>query len=394
MQVWPKAAARESFDPTSASPAFQSSAIIAFKSYNRKAATSSRCATYKLLCHCHSHRRLPMALAALRRAAVGPRVSLYRMQARSYSLSKYVVSPAEVDQALKQNAPSSISTAPRVIPVCAAWFMPNDPEGRTGLQVFKNKRIPKARFFDIDAIKDHESAYPHMLPTCDTFAEAMSNMGIRKDDELVVYDTGELGLFSAPRVAWTFRVYGHERVHILDNFRLWVKEGYTTETGPAEVPNITKYPVPSYNTDMVVKFAEMKTIGYDHGKEGAEDIQILDARPQGRWEGSDPEPRPGLPSGHMPGSINVPFPELLHPDTKTLKSKDELRELFTAKGLDPEKPIITSCGTGVTAAVIEAALKLSDFGRPDDRRLYDGSWTEWASRVSDTSGLVRTKKAA
>ena len=292
-----------------------------------------------------------------------------------YSLTSYVVTPAEVDAALKTNAPSPISTAPRIIPICAAWFLPNDLHGRNGKDIFLKRRMPRARFFDIDAVKDHESPYPHMLPTCDTFAEAMSNMGVRKEDELVVYDTEELGLFSAPRVAWTFRVYGHPRVHVLDNFRQWVKQGYSVETGPPEVPNITKYPVPSYDTDMVVKFAEMKTIGYDYKKEGSEEIQILDARSKGRWEGNDPEPRPGLKSGHMPGSTSLPFQELLHPETKQLLSKEELRKIFESKGLSPEKPIIATCGSGVTASLVEAALKHADFGPPNDRRVYDGSWT-------------------
>lgn len=291
------------------------------------------------------------------------------------AFSSYFVTPKEVNDAMRQNAPTTISTSPKVIPICAAWFMPNDPEKRTGLEIFKKSRIPTARFFDIDEIKDKESEYPHMLPTCDEFANAMSKLGVRKEDELVIYDTEELGLFSAPRVAWTMRVFGHPKVHVLNNFRLWVKEGCPVETGPPQIPNITKYPVPSYNTDMVVKFAEMKTIGYDHGKEGAEDIQILDARPKGRWEGKDPEPRPGLKSGHMPGSTSLPFTELLDPETKTLLPKEELIKVFEAKNIDSKKPIITSCGTGVTAAIIEAALKEADFGTENDRRLYDGSWT-------------------
>lgn len=294
---------------------------------------------------------------------------------RCRGFSSYLVTPKELDEALKKNAPTAISTAPKVIPICAAWFMPNDAEKRTGLQAFLNKRIPTARFFDIDEIKDHESEYPHMLPTCDVFAEAMSKLGVRRDDEVVVYDTEELGLFSAPRAAWTMRVYGHSKVHILNNFRLWVKEGYPVETGPPEVPNITKYPVPAYNTDMVVKFAEMKTIGYDYGKEGSEDIQILDARSKGRWDGTEPEPREGIKSGHMPGSTNVPFQELLDPDTKTLLPADQLKQVFESKQLDPKTPIITSCGTGVTAAIIEAALKEANFGAEHERRLYDGSWT-------------------
>jgi thiosulfate/3-mercaptopyruvate sulfurtransferase len=290
-------------------------------------------------------------------------------------LSSYVVTPKELDTALKKNAPSKISTDPRVIPVCAAWFMPNDPEGRTGIEAFKKKRIPTARFFDVDSIKDHDSPYPHMLPTCEVFADAMETLGIRKDDELVVYDTEELGLFSAPRVGWTLRVYGHPRVHILNNFRLWVKEGLPTVSDEPKTLDRTKYPVPSYNTDMVVKFAEMKTIGYDYNKEGAEQIQILDARSPGRWEGSEPEPRPGLRSGHMPGSTNIPFQEMLDPETKTLLEPDKLRQVFESKKLDPKKPIIASCGTGVTAAILEAALTASDFGKANDRRIYDGSWT-------------------
>jgi len=294
---------------------------------------------------------------------------------RNYSFSSYIITPKELDDGLKRNSPTKISTAPKVVPVSAAWFMPNDPHGRTGIESFKRKRIPSSRFFDVDGVKDHDSPYPHMLPTCDAFAEAMALMGIKKDDEIVVYDTEELGLFSAPRVAWTMRVYGHPRVYILNNFRQWVKQGYPVEDGPPEVPNITKYPVPAYDTDMVVKFAEMKTIGYDHGKEGAEEIQILDARSKGRWAGTEPEPRPGLKSGHMPGSTSLPFQELLHPETKALLPADELREIFKSKQLDPEKPMIATCGTGVTAAIIETALKEADFGHADDRRLYDGSWT-------------------
>ena len=325
-------------------------------------------------------------------ARPGARIlSFATVQSRGYTLPSYLVAPKELNEALKKNPPTAISTDARVIPICAAWFMPNDAQKRTGLDAFKRKRIPSARFFDIDEVKDHYSPYPHMLPTCETFADAMSNMGITKQDELVVYDTEELGLFSAPRVAWTMRVYGHPRVHVLNNFKLWVEEGLPTEEGEPATPKRTEYPTPTYNTDMVVKFAEMKTIGYDHGKEGAEEIQILDARSKGRWEGRDPEPREGIKSGHMPGSTSVPFQELLDPQTKALLPPEKLKEIFESKNLDPNKPMIASCGTGVTAAVIELALKEAKFGLDDDRRLYDGSWTEWASRVSDTSGLIKSK---
>ncbi len=288
-----------------------------------------------------------------------------------------MVTPKELAHALEKNVPTKISTAPRVIPLCAAWFLPNDPEGRTGKQVFKQQRIPSAKFFDLDAVRDDDSPYPHMLPTAERFAEAMEALGIKKDDEIVIYDTQELGIFSAPRVGWTLKVFGHPAVHILNNFRLWVEQGYPTETG--ELPEIaaekTHYPVPNVDAAKVVKFAEVKNIAKDHNKEGAEGIQILDARPKGRWAGTAPEPRPGLSSGHIPGSISVPHSELLDPKTGELLSGPELDRIFERKGIDREKPIIVSCGTGVTAAVIDAALNEANYGPVEDRRLYDGSWT-------------------
>ncbi|KAI4250086.1 MAG: hypothetical protein L6R40_000258 [Gallowayella cf. fulva] len=312
--------------------------------------------------------------------------------ARRVHLQSYIVTPKALSDALTKNVPTKISTAPRVIPLCAAWFLPNDPKGRTGQQVFKEQRIPSARFFDLDAVKDHDSPYPHMLPTAEVFAKAMEEIGIRKDDEVVVYDTQELGIFSAPRVAWTLKIFGHTGVHILNNFRLWVEQGYPTESGDVDAPEgQSHYPTPSLDVSKVVDFPEMKEVAKDYGKEGAEGIQILDARSKGRWAGTEAEPRPGLSSGHMPGSINVPVPELLGPKTGALLPGDELRKVFLSKGVDPERPIISSCGTGVTAAVIDAALGEADFGRPEVRRLYDGSWTEWAQRASEADGLIRKK---
>ena len=230
-----------------------------------------------------------------------------------------------------------------------------------------------------------------MLPTAEGFAEAMRKMGIRRDDEIVVYDTKELGIFSAPRVGWTFQVFGHPSVHLLNNFRLWVDDGYPTESGEiaAVVEDESRYPVPDMNPLKVVNFAEMKDIAKEYNKEGAEEVQVLDARSRGRWAGTDSEPRPGLSSGHMPGSISVPHSELLDPSTGTLLSGEELRRVFQSKGIKPDRPVISSCGTGVTAAVIDAALGEANHGREDDRRLYDGSWTEWAQRVSKSDGLIR-----
>jgi thiosulfate/3-mercaptopyruvate sulfurtransferase len=171
--------------------------------------------------------------------------------------------------------------------------MPNDPHGRTGLSAFQTARIPTARFFDLDAIKDHDSPYPHMLPTAETFAKAMGELGIRKDDDVVVYDTSDLGIFSAPRVSWTLEVFGHHKVFLLNNFRLWVEQGFPTETGSVRQVEATNYPVPMLDSSKVATFDEVKEIAKDFGKEGSEGIQILDARSYGRWAGVDPEPRKG-----------------------------------------------------------------------------------------------------
>ncbi|KAL2835410.1 Rhodanese-like domain-containing protein [Aspergillus pseudoustus] len=313
----------------------------------------------------------------------------HQTQTRQVSFSSYLVSPKELSEALKKNPATKISTSPRVIPLCASWFMPNDPEGRTGIDVFRKHRIPQARFFDLDAIKDTESPYPHMLPTAETFAEAMSELGIRRDDEVVVYDSEELGIFSAPRVGWTLRVFGHPRVHLLNNYRLWVRENYPTETGEPQQPEKTNYPVPTYDSKLVIPYLELKEIAKEHRKEGAKEVEILDARSQGRWAGTDPEPRPGLSSGHIPGSKSLPFQELLDPETKAFLPPDELRNIFEARDLDATKSIISSCGTGVTATIIETALGLAEFGDPGLRRVYDGSWTEWAQRVKPTDGLIK-----
>ncbi|KKP04841.1 hypothetical protein THAR02_03019 [Trichoderma harzianum] len=300
------------------------------------------------------------------------------------SLSSYLVTPKELHEALKKNPPSPISPDPRVIPLCAAWFLPNDE--RTGIQVFREQRIPKARFFDLDKAIDKRSPYPHMLPDAKGFAAAMSELGIRREDVVVVYDTKELGIFSAPRVAWTFRAFGHPKVHILNNFKQWVAEGLPTESGELYNVECNPYPIPELASERVASFEEVREVVLDSNKEGAEGIQILDARPNGRFTGKDPEPREGLSSGHMPGSISVPFSALLDPETKAFLPADKLKQLFEEKGIDPSKPIISTCGTGVTACAIDTALEAA--GYPNARRVYDGSWTEWAQRVQPSENLI------
>lgn len=320
-----------------------------------------------------------------------------------YGLETYLVSPAELDAALKKNISSKLSTAPKIVPLCASWFLPND--GRNGKETFLAERIPRARFFDLDAVKDPDSPYPHMLPSAEDFAVAMRKLGIRRHDSVVVYDTKELGIFSAPRVGWTLQAFGHSNVHVLNNFRKWVEEGYPTESGEPGAVDEVDYPVPALDKTKVVAFEEVREIANEQGLEGAEDVQILDARSLGRWKGTDPEPREGeyidcdarricvltiagLSSGHIPHSTSVPITELLDADSKTLLSAEKLQEVFKSKNIDPSKSIIASCGTGVTAAVIDAALTEAGFPL-EQRRLYDGSWTEWAQRVRPGDRLIR-----
>ena len=249
-----------------------------------------------------------------------------------------------------------------------------------------DKALPS--FFDLDAVSDTSSPYPHMLPDANTFSKAMQSLGIRRDDIIVVYDSAEQGIFSAPRVAWTLRIFGHEGVHILNNFKIYTEEGYEVEQGEQEKFKASSYEAPALDKQKVVAFEEIREIAKDHNKEGSEGVQILDARSAGRWAGTDPEPRPGLSSGHIPGSISVPVPELLDPTTKAFLPKEKLRALFESKGIDPDKPLISSCGTGVTAAVIDAALTEAGIGSESSRRIYDGSWTEWAQRVKTTDNLI------
>lgn len=303
-----------------------------------------------------------------------------------YALTTYLVNPSSLHSALQKNVHSKISTAPKIIPLCASWFLPND--GRNGLDTFREARIPHARFFDLDDVKDPESPYPHMLPSPADFAKAMGRLGIRRDDSVVVYDSKELGIFSAPRVAWTLKVFGHPNVHVLNNFRLWIEKGYEVESGELHPVDAVEYPVPELEKGKVVAFEEVREIAKDLGKEGAEEVQILDARSKGRWDGTDPEPREGLSSGHIPHSFSVPISDLLDAQTKALLPADKLQAVFESKGVDPSKPIISSCGTGVTAAVIDAAL--TEAGYPSGlKRLYDGSWTEWAQRVSPADNLIQ-----
>ncbi|KAF8475920.1 Rhodanese-like domain-containing protein [Kalaharituber pfeilii] len=302
----------------------------------------------------------------------------------SRSFSSFIITPKELLNQLESNPPPSTHHTPRTIPVSAEWFLPND--GRNGYEEFLKLRIPGARFFDLDAVKDPDSPYPHMVPTAPIFAEAMKKMGIAREDTVVVYDSPALGIFSAPRAAWTFKVFGHPNVHLLNNFKQWVDERYPTEKGPEGRIERSSYPLVEPDEKMIARFEEIKSIA--QSEENGKTIQIIDARPHGRWLGKDPEPRPGLSSGHIPQSISLPFSSLVDPVTKKLKHATELKEILLGSGINPSKDVEKRlmCGTGVTAVVVEVAME--EAGIDGVKKVYDGSWTEWAQRVDEASGLI------
>lgn len=244
-----------------------------------------------------------------------------------------------------------------------SWHLP--PTGRNGKAEYASAHIPGAGYFDIDAISDTASTLPHMLPTPEAFADAAGALGIGNDDRVVVYDAD--GLFSAPRVWWMFRVFGHDRVAVLSGgFAAWKAAGLpVTDTVAAPLRRTFGARFRPY---MVRSLADLRA----NLASAAE--QVVDARAAARFTGAEPEFRPGLRSGHIPGATNLPFQKLVDPATGAFLSADALRAAFDAAGVDPAQPIVTSCGSGVTACILGLGLHL--IGR-EDWAVYDGSWTEW-----------------
>lgn len=251
--------------------------------------------------------------------------------------------------------------------VDASWYLP--AMKRNACAEYEAGHIPGAVFFDQDAVVDPDSTLPHTLPRPEVFARHVGPMGISADDTIVVYDGP--GFFSAPRVWWMFRVMGVFQVYILDGgLDRWRKEGRPLTDKPTKVaPNVF---YADFDASRVASLAEMRKIV----AEGS--VQIADARPAGRFEGTEPEPRLGIRSGHMPGARSLPATSLSRGGS--LLSLDELRAAVEKAGIDLGKPVVTSCGSGVTAAVITLALE--SLGHKDNK-LYDGSWTEWGG-LSDT----------
>ena len=256
--------------------------------------------------------------------------------------------------------------APDLMVFDATKYLPNEPFD--GLTKYREAHIPGARFFDIDVVADPDTNLPHMAPTAGRFARLMGDMGISNATRVIFYD--QKGLQSSARGWWLMKLFGHEKAAVLDGgLPKWLAEGRATESGDAKPAAPSSY-TPDFRADLVKGIGDVKRI-IAHG--GA---LILDARAKGRFDGTAPEPRPGLPSGHMPGAQSVPFNELLNADF-TMKDVAALRARFAAAGADGGKPIVTSCGTGVTACILALGLKQAGLG---DAAIYDGSWTEWAGR--------------
>ncbi|MFT3998559.1 MAG: sulfurtransferase [Asticcacaulis sp.] len=236
--------------------------------------------------------------------------------------------------------------------------------------LYLQDHIPSAQFFDLDAISDPASGLPHMAPAPEVFAKAIGGMGIGENDRVVIYD--RQGLFSAARVWWTFKLMGHKAVYVLKGgLPAWRAAGYATEAGQPTAAPVAYSATP--RPEMVVDLTEMKRIitGGSHS--------VLDARPEARFAGLAAEPRAGLRSGHMPGSHNLPSGELIA--NGALKPSEDLRRILASFDLKPETNIVTTCGSGVTAAIIALALHETGY---TNVRLYDGSWAQWGQDALDT----------
>lgn len=253
--------------------------------------------------------------------------------------------------------------APDVRVVDATYYLPH--EGLNPRQEFEAHHIPGAVFFDIDEIADTASDLPHMLPAPEKFSSRVRKLGLGDGVRIVVYD--QRGIFSAPRVWWTFRYFGHEDVAVLDGgLPRWVAEGRPVEEGPPR--SVERHFTARVNSLLVRDAAQMAA------NISSRRTQVLDARSRARFEGSAPEPRAGLRGGHIPGSLNLPFDELIDPETGLFREPDELRARFEGAGVDLDRPVTTTCGSGITAAVLALGLHLIGH---KDVSLYDGSWAEW-----------------
>jgi len=259
-------------------------------------------------------------------------------------------------------------SAPDLRVVDASWYLP--AMNRDAKKEYAEGHIPGAVFFDIDEIADTDSSLPHMLPSVEKFASRMRRLGIGDGNRVVVYDGSDNHL-SAPRAWWMFRVFGHGDVAVLNGgFKKWKAEGRPVEDMP---PLPRERHFTARRNDLLVRDAEQMLANLSSRRE-----QVLDARPAGRFTGTEPEPRPGLRGGHIPGSKSLPQGSLTDPATGLFRSDAQLMALFAQAGVDPAQPIVTTCGSGVSACGVALALHVTGHRQV---AVYDGSWSEWGARA-------------
>ncbi|KKJ77546.1 3-mercaptopyruvate sulfurtransferase [Kiloniella litopenaei] len=252
--------------------------------------------------------------------------------------------------------------APDVRVVDGTYYLPN--ENKDARALYEEAHIRNAVFFDIDDISDTDNPLPHMIPSDIKFASKVRKLGLGDGNRIVVYD--QRGLFSAARVWWMFRLFGHKDVAVLDGgLPKWLSEHRPVDDNTVHPGE--RHFTPRFNS-FLIRDKEQLLRNIETGKE-----QVLDARASGRFKGEAPEPRAGIRSGHIPDSFNLPFTDLFREDG-TLKDTQDLRNAFEKAGIDYDKPVVTSCGSGVTAAVLSLGLELTGHKKTS---LYDGSWSEW-----------------
>lgn len=245
--------------------------------------------------------------------------------------------------------------------------------GMSPEQAFLNRHISDAQFFDVEAIADQESPLPHMVPTSEYFESCISALGVSNDDHIVIYDQSGLYMASS-RAWWMFRLFGHDKVYVMEGgLGAWVARGLPVIDGPVVTPTPSSFKATLRRELLVTKDDLLKNLE-------TQNIDVVDARPSGRFDGLMPEPRPNMRAGHIPSSKNLPFIEVLD-RTGRFKSDADLEYLFRSLELEPDSNIATSCGSGITACTVALALFKA---RGQNAAVYDGSWSEWGDEASNT----------